>query len=192
MSESQQNNSSEQGPSSEMLMRFELFCTTRLETDKSILALSTAGLGLIVTLLTSSHIKDFYTLLIFILAAFFFLSCIVAILWIFDENASYIANPDADGSKLTKLDLVAKITFSIGIFLTLCASANVSINNVKRNIKEEVEMTDKKSSENNKGTEVNVTKKIFIGDSWEGANAILSQPNNTKKVPESNDSAKKE
>lgn len=53
-------------------------------------------------------------------------------------------------------------------------------------------MTDKKTSENNKETEVNVTNKIFIGDSWEGANSILSQPNNTKKVPESNDGAKKE
>ncbi|WP_429118261.1 hypothetical protein [Aeromonas veronii] len=180
MSESQNGKGGEYTPTDEQLMRFELYCTTRLETDKSVLTLATAALGLIVTLLTSSHVKDFCTLIAFVSSALLFVVCVVSVLFIFDFNAKYIASQGSNDKALKILDFVARFTFSLGVVVTLCAAANVSIKNVERNIKETIEMTDKKEQGSNKNQQVSCefTNQIFIGDSWEGANTILSKPDN--------------
>jgi hypothetical protein len=193
VSKSQDGKGGEHTPTDEQLMRFELYCTTRLETDKSILALATAALGLIVTLLTGSHVKDFYTLITFVLSALSFVVCIISVLLIFDFNAKYISSQNSDDNILKNLDRVAKCTFSLGVILTLFAAASVSIKNVERNIKEATEMADKKEKGNNQTQQVScdLTNSIFIGDSWEGANTILSKPDN-KPAQENNENSKKD
>ncbi|MGR6862764.1 hypothetical protein ACU5EH_22470 [Aliivibrio salmonicida] len=120
----------------EKLLRFELYCTTRSEADKSILTLSTASLGLIVTLLTSDKVSSIFELMLFVLGALCFLICIFTVTKIFAENAKYIASPQADGSQLKTLDTITKYAFMGGIILTTIASIIISINTLTNNLKE--------------------------------------------------------
>lgn len=120
------------------LLRTELFCTTRLEADKSLLVLSSAGVGLIVTLLTGDNLASMYELLLFLLGATFFGVCIFAVLAIFQGNAKYIQSPQSDGSSLVLLDKTAKATFALGIAFTAFAAVSVSVNNLTSNLKEQL------------------------------------------------------
>ena len=120
----------------EKLMRFELYCTTRSEADKSLLTLSTAGLGLIVALLTGDKIASLYELVLFILGALCFVICIFSVLSIFNKNANYIAQKDSDDKQLICLDSVAKYAFRFGIAITALAAIIVSINNFTNNMKD--------------------------------------------------------
>ncbi|ENM5784938.1 hypothetical protein QSX70_000354 [Vibrio metoecus] len=122
------------------LLRFELFCTTRLEADKSLLALSSAGVGLIVTLLTGDNLASIYELLLFLFGAISFGACILTVLAIFNGNATYIQSSNSDGRMLAILDKVARYSFFIGIALTSLAAVLVSVNNLTSNLKEQ--MTD--------------------------------------------------
>lgn len=122
------------------LLRFELFCTTRLEADKSLLALSSAGVGLIVTLLTGDNLASIYELLLFLFGAISFGACILTVLAIFNGNATYIQSSKSDGRMLAILDKVARYSFFIGIALTSLAAVLVSVNNLTSNLKEQ--MTD--------------------------------------------------
>ncbi|WP_232846867.1 hypothetical protein [Shewanella nanhaiensis] len=117
-------------------MRFQLYCTTRSEADKSLLTLSTAGLGLIVTLLTGDEIASIFELVLFILGALCFGVCIFAILTIFNRNADYIAQKDSDDKQLINLDSIAKYAFRLGIAITALGAITVSINNLTNNIKD--------------------------------------------------------
>lgn len=120
------------------LLRFELFCTTRLEADKSLLALSSAGVGLIVTLLTGDNLASIYELLLFLLGAISFGVCIFAVLAIFQGNAKYIQSNQSDGSLLALLDKTARASFALGIALTAFAAVLVSVNNLTSNLKEQL------------------------------------------------------
>lgn len=124
-------------PSNEALLRFELYCTTRSEADKSILTLSTAGLGLTVTLLTGNKVSSTFELVLFILGALCFLICIFTVTKIFAENSKYIASQWADDSLLITLDTIAKYAFRGGIAFTAIASVVVSINNLTNNLNEQ-------------------------------------------------------
>lgn len=119
----------------EQLVRFQLFCTTKLEADKSLLTLSTAGLGLIITLLTGDKVASIFELVLFILGSVLFVVCIFAILSIFNRNADYIAKKDSDDKHLVHLDSIAKYAFRLGIAITALGAIVVSINNLTNNIK---------------------------------------------------------
>lgn len=128
-------------PSDLDLLRFELFCTTRSESDRSVLTLSTAGLGLIVTLLTGDNVTSVFELVIFLCSGFCFLVCSFSILRVFNKNAEYIQkfNDDPALSKELKiLDTVISYSFKAGMGLIVLAALLVSSNNLDKNIKERI------------------------------------------------------
>lgn len=128
-------------PSDLDLLRFELFCTTRSESDRSVLTLSTAGLGLIVTLLTGDNVTSVFELIIFLCSGFCFLVCSFSILRVFNKNAEYIQKFNDDPAlikELKILDIVTSYSFKVGMGLIVLAALIVSSNNLDKNIKERI------------------------------------------------------
>jgi hypothetical protein len=62
--------------------------STKLERDKNLLGLSSAGIALLVTLATAMGISDLKSVVVYVLAILCFLVCIVCVLTIFERNAS--------------------------------------------------------------------------------------------------------
>ncbi|WP_368208409.1 hypothetical protein [Aeromonas sp. R4-2] len=105
------------------------FYNTSMEKDKSILTLSVAGLGFLVTLLNLSKEIGKIDYALFILAASAFLVSIYCIVTMFGKNADFIIDLTQDKDvtlkeyKLKKLD-----TWAIGSFyLAIVASISLGI-----------------------------------------------------------------
>ncbi|MBF0283927.1 MAG: hypothetical protein HQL51_05660 [Magnetococcales bacterium] len=97
---------------------------TKLEHDKSLITLSTGGLGFIIAI--SSKILNSHPLFLaaYIVAIVSFLVCIASLLLIFKGNAKAIegqiarSDPSQYIGKLKFLDKVASISFFVGVFLS--------------------------------------------------------------------------
>ncbi|MNF91673.1 hypothetical protein D3C84_742840 [compost metagenome] len=101
------------------------FYNTRMEKDKSLLTLSIATLGFIITYMSSALETLFQTLLIS-LASGFLLYTSHIIIKIFDKNADYLiactqstSEPETQRQTLEKLDKKATRSFYCGILLTI-------------------------------------------------------------------------
>jgi hypothetical protein len=107
---------------------------TRAEKDRSLLTISTAAIGVLISLLAAKLIDKPPTLVLFILAIFSFLVCAVAVISIFDINASHIEKVINSGEKrsglLAALDITAYISFIIGLALTLTIGIIIGIQNL--------------------------------------------------------------
>ena len=106
---------------------------TMLEHDKSLLALSAGGIGLLITLLTAVGVSSVVALVLHLLAIFSFLLCLVAILFIFKKNSGRIEvvlNTDAQPPDpiLTKLDNIAVSAFATGIIFSSVIGVFAAIN----------------------------------------------------------------
>lgn len=93
---------------------------TALEHDKSILALSAAGIGLLVTLLTTTGITGAALLSLYIAAVCSFLSSICGVLIIFKRNEYHIEQIVSGKSRdtdaiLSKLDTFIILAFAFGV-----------------------------------------------------------------------------
>lgn len=96
---------------------------TSLEHDKSLLALSAGGIGLLLTLLTTVGLSSAEALALYIGAITSFVVALVAILVIFSRNRTHIVDIISDKSTsndplLTKLDATALWAFGIGALFT--------------------------------------------------------------------------
>jgi hypothetical protein len=105
--------------------------TTRFEKDKHLLSLSSAGIGLLVSLLTAVGTNTLYTAVIYGLALICFLISIVCILGVFSRNSAYlesiVSGNDNNDVILVILDKTAVISFVLGIIFTLLVGAFSSI-----------------------------------------------------------------
>lgn len=94
---------------------------TTLEHDKSIFAMATGGIGLLITLLTAIGVKTVGTFSIYVGAIACFLVCLAAILMIFQKNRDHILavvnNEVDDDPKLARLDWLAMKFFGFGVLL---------------------------------------------------------------------------
>ncbi len=100
--------------------------TTRMERDKTILTLSTAGLGVLVTFFNNISVN--YNLIFYILALLSFIIAILSGLFIFSENADYclsIVNEEPyQNEKLMKYcDKTLLISFLCGLFFSVVLSS---------------------------------------------------------------------
>lgn len=95
----------------------------KIEKDKHLLSLSTAGIGLLVTLATAVGVGSIYSASMFLLAVLSFVFCIGIVLYIFEKNAEHleavIKSQSSAIQKLNLLDRVANFLFIIGIIFTL-------------------------------------------------------------------------
>jgi hypothetical protein len=107
---------------------------TRLEHDKSLLALSAGGIGLLITLLTTIGVSSAEGLVLHLLAMFSFLLCLGAILIIFKKNSKHIEDVLKTGTQpfddplLAKLDNIAIAAFAAGIIFSSVIGVSAAIN----------------------------------------------------------------
>ncbi len=107
---------------------------TRLEHDKSLLALSAGGIGLLITPLTMDGIDSLWRLGFHLLSMLSFIVCLGAILIIFKKNSDHIENVLKTGTQpfddplLAKLDKIAITAFAAGIIFSSVIGVSASIN----------------------------------------------------------------
>lgn len=102
---------------------------TRLEHDKSLLTLSTAGIGLLITLASTVGIPSRTALILSSLAVLAFIVCLVAVLFIFRWNSGHLEDVvharKERSAKLAALDWIAICAFLAGVILS-CSVGFVS------------------------------------------------------------------
>lgn len=96
---------------------------TSLEFDKSILALSAGGIGLLVTLLTTIGLSSMLILIMYISAILGFLIALASVLFVFQRNRSYIETVVTGRSagsdhSLALADKAAILAFGAAVILT--------------------------------------------------------------------------
>ncbi|HEY0924336.1 hypothetical protein [Rheinheimera pacifica] len=129
--------------------------TTKFEKDKHLLSLSSAAIGLLVTLATAIGVSSLCIAVMYALAVLSFLSCVMAVLAIFDRNSKHLEdlvnNVNDNDPFLSLLDKLASASFIFGIIFTLLVGLLSGIENYK---KEESIMTEntEKMVTTNQGT----------------------------------------
>ena len=150
---------------------------TKLERDKSILAISAGGLGLLITLLTAFGVNNVTELVIYFLAILCFMVAIILMVIIFNRNASYLSKlnegKDEKDPVLRGLDHVGFWAFILGIIFTSIIGCSILLSSL--NINMEVKM-EKETKQN-----VVPTKKSFN-------NASSMKPRNDQSSQSSNSS----
>lgn len=76
---------------------YNAWFNTSLEHDKSLLALSAGGIGLLLTLLTTIGLSSAEALVLYVSAIMCFVVALVAILVVFRRNRTYIENIRVSG-----------------------------------------------------------------------------------------------
>ncbi|GAL22838.1 hypothetical protein JCM19235_3304 [Vibrio maritimus] len=121
--------SEEQEESTEnKIARFEQYCATMMELDKSFLTLSTAGMGFSAAFLLDGKATDTLTFFLLGGSSLFFGVAIVLLLFVFKFNGDYMILSGEEVDKLEKLeermkltDRSVKIVFGTAVLL-LCSS----------------------------------------------------------------------
>ena len=108
------------------------FYNTKLEKDKSILTISVAGLGFLITFINLSKL-DVYAYIFLFLSSMSFMFCIYAVIKILDKNADYIISVVTDNDDfsdkelyLRKLDKRCIKSFYLGVFFAFCLGVYMS------------------------------------------------------------------
>ena len=154
------------------------FYNTTIEKDKSILAVSAAGIGFLITLINFSKEIVIYEYMIFLFAALAFVVTIFTIIHIFGKNADYIIaiTTDSDSDKiecyLKLVDNIATCAFGLGVVLSLILGATLSYQNISQKescniIKNEV-VTMSDDNDNNLSTE-SMKRAAALKESFSGA-----------------------
>ncbi|GAB3672618.1 hypothetical protein [Salinisphaera aquimarina] len=93
--------------------------TTRLELDKQLVTLSSAGIGVIVVILSKYETQCAYQNFLFAIALTAFVTTIFCVLEVFQRNADHlttILTTDTDSDPvLERLDFIALWSFRVGI-----------------------------------------------------------------------------
>jgi uncharacterized membrane protein len=123
---------------------------TRLEKDKSILAISAGALGLLITLLTAFGVNNITELIIYFAAILCFMLAIVFMVIIFNRNASYLSKlnkgkTDKD-SVLTVLDHIGFGSFILGIIFSFIIGCSLLFSSLNINMEEKMEKETKQTT----------------------------------------------
>jgi len=121
--------------------------TTRLEKDKAILTLSSAAIGLLVTLLAKFGVQSRCEYLLYVLGILVFIVSASLIVLIFHYNSVHLERVARDKEQssptLQILDKSAAVLFIIGLIIFFCIGL-LSAANSYSNLKREVSMHEKK------------------------------------------------
>ena len=122
---------------------------TSLEHDKSILTLSTLGIGLLITLITSFGVESAEALTLNLLAILSFMISIAAVLIIFKKNGSYLNHhldalerptensAPVNNSMLSILDNIVITTFAMGMIFSSILGISAAVNSYTVNTTKE-------------------------------------------------------
>lgn len=169
---------------------YSSFYTTTMEKDKSILALSVAGTGFLVTLLKLTDKLAIYDMAFFALAALGFLLAIYFIVSLFGKNADFIVDlvQEKDVTlkqhQLKQLDSWAIRAFYLGIVMSLLLGISTSSTLF---IKEESNMSKEPTIEEliNSGAKPaneSYQQATDLTKSFQGAAGMQPQANSTQQV----------
>lgn len=169
---------------------YSSFYTTTMEKDKSILALSVAGTGFLVTLLKLTDKLAIYDMVFFALAAFGFLLAIYFIVSLFGKNADFIVDLVQEKdvtlkqNQLKQLDSWAIRAFYLGIVMSLLLGISTSS---ALFIKEESNMPKEPTIEEliNSGAKPaneSYQQATDLTKSFQGASGMQPQANSTPQV----------
>ncbi len=103
---------------------------TALERDKSLLTLSAAGLGLLVSLMATVGVKSTASLMLYGVAALAFLVCLVSVLMVLGANKMVIERALSQQSQppIAWLDKTAMSSFAVGALLSAIIGFSTAIN----------------------------------------------------------------
>lgn len=114
---------------------YDAYMTTTMEGDKSILAVSVGGVGLLVTLLTLYQVKTAMDIAIYMIALGFFVISIIASIFIFKRNNVVLMNMLIGGAQkdtiLTILDYLNICCCILGIVTTIYIGLSTGIQKLK-------------------------------------------------------------
>ena len=157
------------------------FYNTTMEKDKSILTLSVAGIGFLITLLKLTETIQFYDMAFFSIAALAFLVAIYCVITIFGKNASFIIdltnNVDVQ-VKQYQLDVLDKWlirSFYLGIVMSLMLGISTSTSLF---LSKDTEMTKEQSKPQTQKLQPaleSYSKAVNFSDSFSGAAALQTQ-----------------
>ncbi|MBF6033073.1 hypothetical protein H8F23_07430 [Pseudomonas sp. P155] len=107
--------------------------TTRFELDKSLLTLSAAGIGLVITLISTVGVRSIESLILSLLTMICFVITLVTVLTIFDRNAKYLISCISDAGPisdpiLATLDRIAVVSFMGGVILASVIGISTAAN----------------------------------------------------------------
>ncbi len=143
----------------------QAWLNTKLERDKSILALSTGAIGLLITLLTTVGVSSNVSIILYFLAICCFLVCIIAVLLIFNRNAEHlkqVAKNEAESDpKLKKLDKISFRSFIFGIILSCVIGVSSGFDTLHKS--REAKMSKEKSTKTLVNDGKGYEKKSFDG-----------------------------
>lgn len=115
---------------------------TSLELDKSILFLSSAGIGLLVTILLSFNVASLFIFTLIIFACMLFVVCIIGVLLILSLNKKHLENIRNKNNSLSKhlsrLDRFVYYAYALGIIITLVVGIVVGWSNLNKTLEEEM------------------------------------------------------
>ena len=121
--------------------------TSSFEKDRSILTVSSAGIGLLIALANAFPIKNELTLVIFIIALLSFTLSVGFAIWIFSENKKIVISalyPEKGKAGLGKiLDRLLVTTFLMGLSLSSILAFLFAVDSYKGYKKERKYMSDK-------------------------------------------------
>jgi hypothetical protein len=170
------------------------FYNTSMEKDKSILTLSVAGIGFLVTLLNLSKTIDYVDFVLFVIAAISFLISIYCVITLFGKNADFIIDLTQDRDvtikeyKLRQFDKWAIRSFYLAIIVSIVLGVSTSTSLIK---KEEKTMSDKETIDKIIESGVKPANESFggageLGKSLSGASDLSPQANTQTNTTSSN------
>ncbi|MEL0646919.1 hypothetical protein V6248_05755 [Pseudoalteromonas agarivorans] len=184
---------------------YSSFYNTTMEKDKSILTLSVAGIGFLITLLKLSDSLGYYDMAFFSIATVGFLISIFCIVTLFGKNADFIVDLAQEKDVtikqhvLKQLDTWAIRTFYLAIIMSVCLGVSTSSTLFLKGEKEMTKETKINITIETHGTPANesftqavdLTKSYqqatSLQDSFQGA-ANLQSSTNTQTTAQSNNS----
>lgn len=104
---------------------------TKMERDKTLLILSSAGVGILVTLLSTIGVSNCFGIVSYVLAFFSFMCTMIILVIVFDKNSKHIeevlkGNKESD-PKLDLLDKISFYSFILGAIFSIIVAVNSAI-----------------------------------------------------------------
>ncbi|WP_022946872.1 hypothetical protein [Pseudoalteromonas ruthenica] len=112
---------------------------TKFEMDKQLLSLSSAGVGLLITLMTAFGVVNLRVACFFALSLLCYIITVISVLLILYRNGKFLEKLNSDKNKnknendnlLLVLDFTARTSFVIGILLTSAIGIETSLNKLE-------------------------------------------------------------
>lgn len=138
-----------------------------LEHDKSLLTLSTGGIGFLITILTTIGASSNFQLVLYAFAILAFATCLITILIIFNANKIHLESvvqntAQPNDPKLKNLDTIAFYSFILAIII----SAIIGLSTATHTFNKEIEMANDKT---NKSSDSSTAVRGHAQDSFNGA-----------------------